>query len=59
MEIKVDTYYSDRVYYPFLPLHVFDALEAAYLLGKESIVISEADYNAILSSARAAGVCHA
>ncbi len=59
MEIKVDTFYSNRAYYPFLPLHVFDALEAAYLSGKELILISEAEYNAILSSAKAAGVCHA
>ena len=59
MEIAINTYYSNRAYYPFIPRHVFDALEAAYLSGTESIVISEADYNAILSSAKAAGVCHA
>ena len=59
MEIKVDTFYSDRVYYPFLPLHVFDALEAAYLDGRETIVISEADYFAIVDNAKAAGLCPA
>lgn len=59
MEISVNTFYSNRAYYPFIPRHVFDALEAAYLDGRETIVISEADYNAIISNAKAAGICHA
>lgn len=59
MEIAINTYYSNRAYYPFIPRHVFDALEAAYLDGKEVITINEADYFAIMSSAKAAGICHA
>lgn len=59
MEIAINTLYSNRELYPFIPRHVFDALEAAYLDGKEVITINEADYFAIMSSAKAAGICHA
>lgn len=59
MEIAINTYYSNRAYYPFIPRHVFDALEAAYLDGRETIVISEADYSAIIDNAKAAGLCPA
>ena len=58
MEIAINTFYSNRALYPFIPRNVFDALEAAYLDGRETIVISEADYYAILANAKAAGVCH-
>lgn len=59
MEIAINILYSNRELYPFIPRHVFDALEAAYLDGKEVITINEADYFAIMSSAKAAGICHA
>lgn len=59
MEIAINTLYSNRELYPFIPRHVFDALEAAYLDGKEVITIDETEYSAILSNAKAAGVCHA
>lgn len=58
MEVAINTLYSNRELYPFIPRHVFDALEAAYLEGKEVITIDEAEYNAILSNAKAAGICH-
>lgn len=58
MEVAINTLYSNRELYPFIPRHVFDALEAAYLEGKEVITIDEAEYNAILSNANAAGICH-
>jgi hypothetical protein len=58
MEVTINTLYSNRELYPFIPRHVFDALEAAYLEGKEIITIDEAEYNAILSNAKAAGICH-
>lgn len=58
MEVAINTLYSNRELYPFIPRHVFDALEAAYLEGKEVITIDEAEYSAILSNAKAAGVCH-
>ena len=58
MEIVINTLYSNLELYPFIPRHVFDALEAAYLDGKEVITIDEVDYFAIMSSAKAAGVCH-
>lgn len=57
MEVAINTLYSNRELYPFIPRHVFDALEAAYLEGKEIITIDEAEYNAILSNAKAAGIC--
>lgn len=58
MEVAINTLYSNRELYPFIPRHVFDALEAAYLEGKEIITIDEAEFNAILSNAKAAGICH-
>lgn len=58
MEVAINTLYSNRELYPFIPRHVFDALEVAYLEGKEVITIDEAEYNAILSNAKAAGICH-
>lgn len=58
MEVAINTLYSNRELYPFIPRHVFDALEAAYLEGKEIITIDEAEYNAILSNAKDAGICH-
>lgn len=58
MEVAINTLYSNRELYPFIPRHVFDALEAAYLEGKKIIIIDEAEYNAILSNAKAAGICH-
>ena len=58
MEVAINTLYSNRELYPFIPRHVFDALEAAYLEGKEIITIDEAEYNAILSNTKAAGICH-
>lgn len=58
MEVAINTLYSNRELYPFIPRHVFDALEAAYLEGKEIITIDEAEYNSILSNAKAAGICH-
>lgn len=58
MEVGINTLYANRELYPFIPRHIFDALEAAYLEGKEVITIDEAEYNAILSNAKAAGICH-
>ena len=40
-----------------LPVPVFDALEAAYLDGKETSEVSEADYNTLLSNLKTADVC--
>lgn len=59
MEIKINALYPKRELYPFIPRNVFDALEAAYLDGREVITIDEAEYNAIMSNAKAAGLCPA
>ena len=36
IEINVDKFYSNRAYYPFIPGSIFQALENAYLSGKEN-----------------------
>lgn len=58
MEIKINTLYANRELYPYIPRHIFDNLEAAYLEGEEVITIDEAEYNAIMSNAKAARLCH-
>ena len=55
--IHVDTFYANRAYYPFIPRVVFDALEAAYLEGKGTADVSEADYSAMMSNLKAARLC--
>lgn len=55
--INVDTFYSNRAYYPYIPASVFDALEAAFLEGKDTAVVSEADYSAMMSNLKSAGLC--
>ena len=57
ISINVDTFYSNRAYYPFLPAPVFDALEAAYLEGKETAEVSEVDYNTLLLNLNTTDVC--
>ena len=57
VEIEVDKYYSNRGYYPYMTAQVFDALEAAYLEGKETAEVSESDYNVMLSNLKNAKLC--
>ena len=35
MEIKVSTFYNCQALYPYMPRAIFDALEAAWLDGRE------------------------
>lgn len=55
--INLDPYYSNRAYYPYIPASIFDALEAAYLEGRESAEIPEADYSVLVSNLKAASLC--
>ena len=57
ISINVDSLYSKRDYYPYIPAPVFDALEAAYLEGKETAEVSESDYNVMLSNLKNAKLC--
>lgn len=57
MRINVDTFYANRAYYPYIPVPVFDALEAAYLEGSETALVPEADYLQMMSNLKAANLC--
>lgn len=48
VEINVDMFYSNRAYYPFIPGSVFQALEDAYLTGKETALVPEDEYNVMM-----------
>lgn len=48
VEINVDMFYSNRTYYPFIPGSVFQALEDAYLEGKETALVPEDEYNVMM-----------
>ena len=48
VEINVDKFYSNRAYYPFIPDPVFQALEDAYLEGKETALVPEDEYNVMI-----------
>ena len=55
--IDVDTFYLNRAYYPYLPPSVFDALETAYLYGKDTAAVSATDYAVMMSNLKAASLC--
>lgn len=57
ISINVDTFYSNRAYYPYIPAPIFDALEAAYLCGKETAEVSETDYSVMMSNLKAESLC--
>ena len=53
IEINVDKFYSNRAYYPFIPGSIFQALENAYLSGKETALVPEDEYNVMMSNINA------
>lgn len=57
ISINLEPFYTNRAYYPYLPAAVFDALEAAYLEGKATALVPEAEYNVMLSNLKAASLC--
>lgn len=57
ISINVDKFYLNKAYYPYIPASAFDALEAAFVAGKESADISEDDYRLMLSNLKSANLC--
>lgn len=57
ISINVDTYYLNRGYYPYIPASIFDALEKAYLCGKETATVSVTDYSVMMSNLKAESLC--
>ena len=49
-QIGVSEYYNNPQYYPYMPETVFNALEEAFLAGKETAEVPEVDFNTMLST---------
>jgi hypothetical protein len=45
IEIKISEYYDNPKYYAFMPKIVFDALEAAFLDGRDTALVSMAAFD--------------
>jgi hypothetical protein len=45
IEIKVSEYYDNPTYYAFMPEIVFDALEVAFLDGRDMALVSKAAFD--------------
>ncbi|MDR1584055.1 MAG: hypothetical protein LBS55_12525 [Prevotellaceae bacterium] len=45
IEIKVSEYYDNQKYYAFMPETVFNALEAAFLDGRDTAFVSKAAFD--------------
>jgi hypothetical protein len=45
IEIKLSEYYDNPKYYAFMPEIVFDALEAAFLDGRDTAFVSKAAFD--------------
>jgi hypothetical protein len=45
IEIKVSEYYDNQKYYAFMPEIVFDALETAFLDGRDTAFVSKAAFD--------------
>jgi hypothetical protein len=45
IEIKVSEYYDNPKYYAFMPEIVFDALEAAFLEGRDTALVPKAAFD--------------
>lgn len=50
IEVKISEYYNNPQYYPYMPETVFNALEAAFLDGKETAEVPEGDFNGMLAA---------
>ena len=44
-EIKVKDYYGNPGYYSVMPQEIFDALEAAYLAGQETVDVDKEKFD--------------
>lgn len=50
IEIKIAEYYDNPQYYPYMPETVFNALEQAFLDGKEMAEVPGTDFNCMLAA---------
>ncbi len=57
ISINLEPYYTNRAYYPYIPAAVFDALEAAYLEGRDAAEVPEAEYNAFCNNLKSSKLC--
>jgi hypothetical protein len=48
--IEVAEYYNNPQYYPYMPETVFNSLEEAFLAGRETTEVPEADFSKMLSA---------
>lgn len=48
--INVAKYYENREYYAFMPRPVFNALESAFLEGKETAEVPAAEFSKMLQA---------
>lgn len=48
IEIKITEYYDNPQYYPYMPETVFNALERAFLDGKETAEVSKDDFDKMI-----------
>jgi len=49
IEIKLSEYYDNPKYYGFMPEGVFNAMETAFLDGKETAAVSKSEFEAMLN----------
>jgi hypothetical protein len=50
IEIKLSEYYNNPQYYPYMPEAVFNALEAAFLDGKDTAQVLEGDFSGMVAA---------
>lgn len=48
IEIAIKEYYNKPQYFPFMPEAIFNALEVAFLEGKETAEVPKADFENML-----------
>jgi hypothetical protein len=49
IEIAIVEYYNKPQYFPFMPEVIFNALEAAFLEGKETAEVPKVEFESMLS----------
>ena len=50
IEIKITEYYNNPQYYPYMPETVFNALERAFLDGKDVAEVPKGDFDGMLAA---------
>ena len=49
IEVNISEYYDNQKYYGYMPEVVFDALESAFLEGKETAEVPKMEFEAMLN----------